>query len=807
MPGSHLNNLRYALLRKGVVFLKGEDMKYNIIMNSLKEKKFYRKLLFAFLTTVVVLILFSTIALYFYFRAAMLENIKKTNNNIVAQISYGKEYMDNQASNLGKTLLSSNYMLAALTSRQYDPLAVSKALNELTTLTIADSNIESIYIYNAHTQTFTTSNFGEFVLKNQFFDTEAVDILKNFQVKDVGRVFSREVITHYGTTHVYSYVYLLNGETDNNENSAIVINYKVDYLTDMIKNLSMLGNHEKNEIIVLDEKGSVVNTTNKDQFLKDYSDYSYVKTMMSSKKLLATWVGRNENGERYVFTFYQPVNDPWIFISMVPYQQVYGEIRKLAVCFSMIVVFVLVAAFFSSYFVSRRLYHPIEKMSAHINHKSNLKNKEGKNELEMVLDAFDNVYDTARKLESTSRSNKLKLKNACIRSIVTGEWNIREQNTLQECEKYGISQLIESNSLKALFYLKIDDYHLLKEKFIGTELETIHFAVINVVNEIIGEKYENWGCDLKGGKFCFIINIAEKEKAQFCPSARECAQKARSWLRKYMDIGISVIIGEPEEVSQSMHQNYETVLELEKYTFIYGNGSILDYFYFDQIDNEYYTVEWKQEKALAEAIKMGKKDRADTVYMEISDESVKHDYNNIINTYFYLAYALYNDCWMSIDKEKENFASIFMPFIGGIASMRSKQEVDTAFQGLFRRIIEFYSEINSKKNGDLVEDVKKIIRENYADKGICLNEIAQKLGKSPSYVGRMFKENTNKSVSEYILDIRMNEIKQLLDTTDFPLNQIIESVGLEKTNYFYTLFRKYFGVTVSAYDRGKQKNM
>ena len=74
-------------------------------------------------------------------------------------------------------------------------------------------------------------------------------------------------------------------------------------------------------------------------------------------------------------------------------------------------------------------------------------------------------------------------------------------------------------------------------------------------------------------------------------------------------------------------------------------------------------------------------------------------------------------------------------------------------------------------------------------------------GKSPAYIGRLFKEKTNRFVAEQILFVRMEKLRVLLNTTSLPVNALLDRVGLEKTNYFYTLFKKHFGVPLSAYDR------
>ena len=58
-----------------------------------------------------------------------------------------------------------------------------------------------------------------------------------------------------------------------------------------------------------------------------------------------------------------------------------------------------------------------------------------------------------------------------------------------------------------------------------------------------------------------------------------------------------------------------------------------------------------------------------------------------------------------------------------------------------------------------------------------------------------------RSVSESIIKRRIDQVKLLLDTTSLPVQDILEQSGLEKSNYFYTVFRKHFGISLGDYRR------
>ena len=66
---------------------------------------------------------------------------------------------------------------------------------------------------------------------------------------------------------------------------------------------------------------------------------------------------------------------------------------------------------------------------------------------------------------------------------------------------------------------------------------------------------------------------------------------------------------------------------------------------------------------------------------------------------------------------------------------------------------------------------------------------------------RRFRKATGQSPLEYIQTLRIEEAKQLLETSDDPLDDIAAEVGYTEPAAFRHLFRKLVGITPSAYRR------
>ena len=101
-------------------------------------------------------------------------------------------------------------------------------------------------------------------------------------------------------------------------------------------------------------------------------------------------------------------------------------------------------------------------------------------------------------------------------------------------------------------------------------------------------------------------------------------------------------------------------------------------------------------------------------------------------------------------------------------------------------------------NHDAVLDAKAYIDDNYADPELSLRLLAEREGLSPAYLGKLFTAVTTCSFNDYLNHVRV-EAAELLQDTNLPMNSISERVGVTNSNYFYSLFKRYYGVTPSAY--------
>jgi two-component system response regulator YesN len=80
-----------------------------------------------------------------------------------------------------------------------------------------------------------------------------------------------------------------------------------------------------------------------------------------------------------------------------------------------------------------------------------------------------------------------------------------------------------------------------------------------------------------------------------------------------------------------------------------------------------------------------------------------------------------------------------------------------------------------------------------------LQNVAQQVYMTPTYLSLLFKLNTGKTFIEHLTDIRIEKAKDMLKSTHFKNYEVAEKVGYQDSRYFSQIFKKKVGLSPSEY--------
>ncbi len=113
---------------------------------------------------------------------------------------------------------------------------------------------------------------------------------------------------------------------------------------------------------------------------------------------------------------------------------------------------------------------------------------------------------------------------------------------------------------------------------------------------------------------------------------------------------------------------------------------------------------------------------------------------------------------------------------------------------------------NAKNNfGSLsreeIEDIKEMANfiKNYPEIQYSLKYLSKKTGLSPAKLQEGFKLLFDRTVTDYIRNIRVETAEHLIKTTDLNISEIVYSVGLTSRSYFSKIFKEKYNCSPKYY--------
>ena len=117
-----------------------------------------------------------------------------------------------------------------------------------------------------------------------------------------------------------------------------------------------------------------------------------------------------------------------------------------------------------------------------------------------------------------------------------------------------------------------------------------------------------------------------------------------------------------------------------------------------------------------------------------------------------------------------------------------------------KKLMNIYCE-NTNNYSDsekIISKAKKFVNENYRE-NIDRDDIASITYVTPNYLSKLFRNSMGINLREYINQLRIEESKRLLLSTNMTVSEVASYVGYDNISYFSTVFHKLTGVSPSEW--------
>lgn len=761
--------------------------------NRIIASKTLTKMLVSYLGVILISILLISVILYNNFSKATIEDIQINIQENLSQSMNQMEIIRNQVYALGLQLLGDSEIVYAMYQDDSEEYTKFKATNKLIQARDSNPMIHSIYVYNSK-EKFYLSSFGS--SEKYSLMPEMAELLSRYKnsiqynfiplihsyKSNIGEDINEPIITSVFSESLE--VNLEQAEDGSSfKDSIIIINLKAEYLQ---KSFTALNS--ETDILLLNKNGDMVCGTDLNGFGNNLANIDYINEVLNSKKQ-AGYFKNNIDKEKSLITYNSSENLPFILVDQSNYSTLLKKVYNLRTNIIIVVIFIFLFCAIISVLAAYNIYLPFDKLVKNVrkqmDHQSdNTGNTRTYNEMEYLTSSFSSIIKKSNELETSARK-------MLLRGLLEADSSALESAS----RKMGELKLNIAEGQLCVLIFSIDGYSRpvnLKSNMVQNYFKT---EIESLILEVLSDRLNIETVDLEGDLTAVIVNV--NTEIRFYATLMEKMRLVQDKISDKLGITVTGTIGLTVDRVENLHLSYGDCLELLKYRFVYGYRTIIDNDLIQASVNKTYPSIEKNTKKIIQAIKS-----CDTAQMESEINEVivlitNRQYDFIRLTINQLALDIMKAVEPLINTE--DYTMDFNNIFTNINNIDTLEGIGEWFILFCNGIISKLEKKKDNKKKDMIDMVLSYMESNYHRPELSAEMLSELINITPGYFGKLFNEYTSKTVNEYIVELRMNKAKELLQESTSSINDITLKVGFSNQSYFTATFKKLYGLTPNQY--------
>jgi AraC-like DNA-binding protein len=567
---------------------------------------------------------------------------------------------------------------------------------------------------------------------------------------------------------------------------AIVVNVSEKELNSIMNNADYI---KSGYVFIMDSNGNVITHVDKNMTTKNIGNLSYVKDIINSSNNDGYIIDK-DNNEKQVIAYNKTEWNDWIYVGVFSLNNLMDNVKLLRWRIVVIVILLIILGIVLSYVISKKLYNPLSALVQTVKQRKGIDLKDDENEMALLSRAFNTIARQENDLLDILEKNKISLKERYLINLLNGEL---EENTAK------VDTPIEFKySHYVCTILSIDKYKSFTEVYSKDQQHYMKMLIMKLCEEVISSNYFCQTVLQDINKVVVIINFDNNEKLEVLRSLEKSYKKVQEELSKIFDNTVTISTGGCHTGELGVYSSYSEALEGIKQKYIYGYGKVIFWKDNEIKENQYY-YPINIEKHIMNNLTLGQRNETIDAVKQLTS-NLRNSANISTDNILQIFIQLIGTTVKYIMDNNMNISDIFGHEYNMYQSLSSKETLEDAEEWLIR----FYSEIldyikqSDKEVKDHADRVFKFIKNNLKN-NIDVTAIADNAGISYSYVRKIVKDKSGKTVLDYINSLRIEEAKRLLRESNLSMIDIALQVGYNNYQSFNRFFQKYEGITPGEY--------
>ncbi|WP_127581773.1 helix-turn-helix domain-containing protein [Paenibacillus koleovorans] len=574
----------------------------------------------------------------------------------------------------------------------------------------------------------------------------------------------------------------------------LVLHVNVD---ELVKFLDTLNAGVGSKILIVDRTGSVI-------FSKDKKDIgTQLQNVSTLDKTKDTQLQLPDNymldGKDYQVSFQNSSFNNWTYIVMTPTMELMHRadyIKKMTVIMVAVIVLLWVLLAFVG---SNRLYFPIAVLLKKIVPEQE-RHSEPWNDLKALGVYIDRMVASKHGLEQEIKEQSPYLRQSIFQQLLLGEMSDREMQS--KTERYNLP-------LKGdWFYVciaDVDQHAEFARKYNKGDRTLIHNVIRKMIEEIVGEERQCLTFVPHMGQVIIIISMdaANWETDKWVQGRMDLF---RHYLEEHVHLTASVAVGPAQFGYSGINQSYEQALKFLRYRLTMGHNVTISNDNVEPSVKQLNQSIMEKQKHIVFSVIHGNIDEANLQLADMivdlpdsveSTEAVLASLTYLLGELEYMLHQM--GCRLNETLNVDVYKQLYrMKTIGEVEEWLSRQ--------VFPGVKEQLEKMTVSKKTKIIQQVLQYVNEHYKS-DLSLQSLADEFNISPSHLSRMFKEETNRTFSDYILEYRMNKAKEWLEHTDMPIKEIADQLRYTNVTNFTRAFKHFYGTPPGQFRLGSMSEM
>jgi two-component system response regulator YesN len=346
----------------------------------------------------------------------------------------------------------------------------------------------------------------------------------------------------------------------------------------------------------------------------------------------------------------------------------------------------------------------------------------------------------------------------------------------------------------AIVLLDMDPLLEAETRFDTNDVMLLQFSSKSITREFLSTTPLTWVfTDAQGYTVILFASSKDTSSQEFLLRINTTISKLLSTIKNCLKLTASAGISGSSGIMEELVKLYKQALSALQERMVYGHDIAIPYQEKYGI-KETVSIEPYLEKALGIALETANLDKALNILNELWNNGIEcagtleevNEYVLYLSSFF--VQVIQKQGWSVIEVMGKDYSYFQNP-----QALTTKKQTYQWLSRIIRNYIEYLQNQRKNISHEVVKVILDII-EKEIDQELTLHTVADKLYINSSYLSRLFKQETGKPFSNYVLERKMDRAKSAL-IEGAKVYDAANMVGFKDPSYFTKVFRKYWGIT------------